>query len=276
MNAARSQLAALSGTAAGGFLFAVAKFLPFAGDALTRILGIIALLFLRMPPREVRPEPFSRLGREVATGLGWMWRRRPIRIIAFFAVGLNLFFAAYFVIIIVLAQARGVPSGTIGVMVAMMGVGGILGSMVAAYLYPRLSPYSSVIGVFWVLTFLAPLAIFIHNGYMMGALFAAMAFLAPTANTAIDTYQLLLTPDELRGRMSSVMDVFTGSAAVVGPAFGGFLMEVISGSRAILLCALGVAIVTVLGTISPTLRKFPRHATTKSLGTIDQDKEQRV
>ncbi len=275
MNAARSNLAALSGTAVSGFLLTIGRFVPFAVDVLTRIMAFVALLFLRLPPRKVQPEPLSRLGHEMASGLRWMWRHRPIRVIGLFAVGLNMFVAAYFIIIIVLAESRGVSFGEIGIMVAMMGVGGILGCLVAPYLYRRLSPYLSIIGVFWALTLLTPLAVFIDNGYVMGALFAAMAFLAPTANTAIDTYQLLLTPDELRGRMSGVMGVLIGSAAVAGPALGGFLMEVIPDNQAVLLCAAGIGVVTVLGTISPTLRRFPRHAPAEIEATV-QEHEQRV
>ncbi|MCA1673926.1 MAG: MFS transporter, partial [Actinobacteria bacterium] len=181
---------------------------------------------------------------------------------------------AYFIIIIVLAEARGVSSGEIGIMVAMMGGGGVLGALVAPYLYQRLSPYLAIIAVFWALTVLTPLAIFVNNGYVMGVLFAAMAFLVPTANTTVDTYQLLLTPDELRGRMGSVMGVLIGSAAVVGPALGGFLMEVISDNQAVLLCAAGMGVITALGTISPTLRGFSRHATTKEVEAAAQEHEQ--
>ena len=152
-------------------------------------------------------------------------------------------------------------AGEIGIMAGMMGVGGILGSLVAPRLYQRLSPYMAIISVFWALTLLTPLAIFIENGYLMGILLAVMALMAPTANTAINTYQLLLTPDELRGRMSSVMGVLVGSAAIAGPALGGLLMEVIPSNQAILLCAAGLGVVTVLGTISPTIRRFPRDAT---------------
>ncbi len=275
MNEARGYLGSLSGTAVGGFLFTMGAFVPFAVDVLTRVMGFFALLFLRIPPRDVRPEPLSRLGHEVASGVRWMWRHRPVRVMALFAVGLNMFFLAYFIIIIVLARVRGVSSGEIGVMAAMMGVGGILGALFAPYLYKKLNTYLSIIGVFWAVTLLAPLAVFISNGYLMGILFAAMAFLAPTANTTIVTYQLLLTPDELRGRMSSVNGVVIGFAAVVGPAFGGFLMEVVSGNQAVLLCAAGIGVVTVLGTISPTLRKFPRHAAAEEPAATLQEYEQR-
>lgn len=260
LNSARTNLAQLSGTAVGGFLFGIGRFVPFVVDALTHVISFFALMFFRVPPREIQSEKQERhLGREIAAGLRWVWQHRPIRVISLCAVGLNLFFTAYFIVIIVLAEARGVPSGEIGVMAAMLGVGGILGSLVAPYLHRTLSPYQSIIGVFWALTLLTPLAVFISNGYLMGALFAAMAFLLPTANTTIDTYQLLLTPDELRGRLGGVMGVVVGGAGAAGPALGGLLAEVLSATEAVLLCAAGIGIVTVLSALSPTLRKFPRH-----------------
>jgi MFS family permease len=99
------------------------------------------------------------------------------------------------------------------------------------------------------------------SGYVLGALFAAMAVLPPTANTTILTQQLLLTPDHLRGRLSSVIGLAGGVAAAVGPVLGGALMHVASGTAAVLLCAAGVAAVTVVVTASPTLRRFPRGRT---------------
>ncbi|MCA1707379.1 MAG: MFS transporter, partial [Actinobacteria bacterium] len=78
LNAARSHLGDLAGTAVGGFLFAIGRSVPFAVDVLTRTMGFLALLFLRVPPREVRPKPLSRIGHEMAVGLHWMWRHRPL------------------------------------------------------------------------------------------------------------------------------------------------------------------------------------------------------
>ncbi len=276
MNSARSHLGQLSGTAAGGFLFAIARFVPFAVDVLTHTIAFFLLLFLRMPPRKVRVEPAGHLGREMVVGFRWMWYHRPIRVIGLFAVVLNLFFAAYFIVIIVVAQGRGVPSGEIGIMAAMFGVGGILGALSAPYLQRMMSPYLSIIAVFWALTALTPLALLASNGYLMGVLFGGMAFLVPTANTTIDTYQLLLTPDEMRGRMSAVMGVTTGIAGVVGPALGGLLLEVISGSNTVLLCAAGIGAVTLFATISPTLRGFPRHGAVEVLPVTEREGEKRV
>ncbi|CAM3627202.1 MFS transporter [Kibdelosporangium persicum] len=257
MNTARGYVGQLSGTALGGVLFALRRWVPFAVEAVAHVAAFFMLLFLRLPAQERKPAPAGSFHREVLEGMRWVWRQRLIRMIAVCAIGLNFFFQAFYLMVIALAQQRGVPAGEIGVMAAMFGGGGILGALVAPYLHRRVRPHVSIVAVFWALAVLIPMAIFAGNGYVMGALFAAMAFLAPTANTTITTYQLLLTPDELRGRLSSVMSVTLGVAAIAGPAVGGVLMEVLSGPQAILACALGVAILAVVATASPTMRRFP-------------------
>jgi hypothetical protein len=54
-----------------------------------------------------------------------------------------------------------------------------------------------------------------------------------------------------------VIGLATGVAATIGPVLGGVLMMVVSGGQAVLLCAVGMAIVTVFVTASRTLRRFP-------------------
>jgi predicted MFS family arabinose efflux permease len=260
MNAARTSVGQMSGTAVGGFLFALGRWLPFALDVLTHAVAFVALLFLRVSPRQVARKPVTHLGQEIVEGLRWVWRRHEVRVTTLCAVSLNLFFNAFYLVIIVLAQSRGTPAGEIGVMAAMLGAGGVLGALIAPRLCRALTPFLSIAGVFWALTALTPMAIVIDNGYLMGLLFAIMALLTPTANTTINTHQLLLTPDELRGRLSSVMNVVGGVAAALGPALGGVLVEFAPGNQALLTCAGGIALVTVLVTVNPTLRKYPRES----------------
>jgi MFS family permease len=260
LNTARASIGQMTGTALGGVLFAIGRVVPFLVDFVTHLLSFVTLAFLRLPPREVRPAPMHHIGKEIAEGLRWVWGQRHLRVTALCAVSLNFFFNAFYIVIIVLAEGKGVPAGQIGLMAAMLGVGGVLGSLVAPALHRALSPHVSITIVFWAVALLAPLTIFAHNGYVMGALFAGMAFLAPTANTTINTHQLLLTPDELRGRLMGVMGVFVGGAAALGPAAGGLLVEFVPGDTAVLWCATGMAAVALLVTVSPTLRRFPQSA----------------
>jgi MFS family permease len=260
LNAARSSIGQMAGTALGGVLFAIGRVVPFLVDTITHAISLVTLAFLRIPVRQVQPEPMRHIGREMAAGLRWVWGQRHIRVTALCAVSLNFFFNAFYIVIIVLAERRGVPAGEIGLMAAMLGVGGVLGALVAPALHRKLSPHVSIMAVFWLVTLLTPVTIFAHNGYLLGALFAGMAFLAPTANTTINTHQLLLTPDDLRGRLMGVMSVFVGGAAALGPAAGGLLIEFVSGEAAVLWCAAGMALISLLVTLSPALRRFPRHA----------------
>jgi MFS family permease len=264
LNSARASIGQLSGTALGGLLFAVGRWVPFLLDLVTHTAAFIGLLFLRLPQREVVRQPLNRLGREMTDGLRWVWRRREIRVTAVCAVALNLFFSAFYLVIIVLAQRAGVPAGEIGVMAAMLGAGGIIGALLAPYLLRVLTPYTAIAGVFWTLTVLTPLAAVVDGGYLLGLLFAGMALLAPTANTTIHTHQLLLAPDGLRGRLSGVMSVVTGTAAALGPALGGLLLELVPATTAVLVCAAGMAVVTLLVSVNPTLRSYP-HSRKESL-----------
>lgn len=255
MNGARSSMGQLAGTAAGGFLYAVARALPFAVDAATHVAGFVMLTALRVPPRTAARAPVRHLGREIAAGLRWAWAERQIRFTTGCVVVLNLFFTAFYIVVIVLAGSRGVPAGEIGVMAAMLGAGGILGAFAAPYLQRRLGPYLSVVAVFWAVTVLTPLTSLTGSGYVIGALFAGMALLAPTANTTIITRQLMLTPDDLRGRLSAVTGLAGGVAAALGPVLGGLLTTAVPGRAAVLICAAGLAVVTLFVTVSPVLRK---------------------
>jgi uncharacterized protein YbdZ (MbtH family)/MFS family permease len=258
MNAARTSLARLAGTGAGGFLYALGRVVPFAVDMVCHTLAFFALSGVRLPPPEVQRQPISQLHREMLTGLRWVWRQRLIRVTSLCAVVLNLFFSAFYIIVIVLARQRGIPAGQIGIMAAMLGAGGLVGALLAPSLTEKISPFASIASVFWILTVLSPAAVFLRNGYLLGALLFAMALLPPTANTTIISRQLLITPDGLRGRLSGALGLMAGGAGAVGPMLGGVLIGLVSGNEAVLICAAGMAAVTVLVTGNPTLRRVPR------------------
>lgn len=256
-NSARSSIGQMTGTALGGVLFGLTRWAPFLLDLVTHLVAFTTLLFVRAPARRAEPAPLRHLGHEITTGLRWLWQRREIRVTTACAVALNLFFAAYFLVVVVLAQRAGTPAGEIGVMAAMLGVGGVLGALLAPALHRRLTPHIAIAGVFWALAALSPLAVFVDSGYLLGVLFALMALLAPTANTTIVTHQLLLTPDELRGRLSGTLNVAVGAAAALGPVLGGLLAETTTPTTAVLVSAAGMTAAAVAVTVNPTLRHYP-------------------
>jgi predicted MFS family arabinose efflux permease len=259
-NSARSSVGQMAGTALGGVLFGLSRWAPFLLDLFTHVVAFVTLAFLRTPTRPASETPA--MGREIVEGLRFLWQRKEIRVTTFCAVTLNLFFAAYYLVVVVLASRQGIPAAEIGVMAAMLGVGGVVGALLAPWLLRRLTPHTAIAGVFWALAALCPLAVFITSGYLLGALFAAMALLAPTANTTIVTHQLLRTPDALRGRLSGTLNVAVGAAAATGPVLGGLLAQTTTPTTAVLLSTAGMAAAAVAVTVNPTLRHYPREEET--------------
>lgn len=255
MNAARSSLGTLSGNALGGALFSLRQWAPFGMQAITHLASFVLLLFLRVPAR--KPVVREAFRRELADGLRWLWHDRPMRAVTACAIGLNFLFQAFYLVVLALVTGRGAPATQIGLMAALLGVGGVLGALAAPRLCRALSPRAAIVVTMWTIAALMPLVAVVGNIYGVGAVLAGAAFLAPTASTAITTHQLLRTPEELRGRMAATVTVAIGLAAVAGPFTGGLLADTAGPTTAVLICAGGTALLAALSTAAPALRRFP-------------------
>ncbi|MGW5053660.1 MFS transporter [Actinokineospora sp. NPDC004072] len=253
MNAARGSLGMLAGNAAGGVLYALRQWAPFGTQALAHAASFVLLLFLRVPARQ--PTTRAPFRRELAAGLRFVWQNRTMRAVTGCVVGLNFLFQAFYLVTLALVVRAGAPPAEVGLMAALLGAGGVVGALAAPRLCRVLAPRMAVVGTMWAIAGLMPLVSLIDNTYAIGGLLAAAAFLAPTASTAITTYQLLNTPDELRGRMAATVTVALGLAAVTGPATGGLLADTTTPATAALLCAAATAVLALAAT--PALRGFP-------------------
>lgn len=254
VNTARMHMGQLVGTSGGGFLFALGRAVPFLADAVAHLVALIAVSFVKLPKRGPSRTPMSRLHRDIVAGFAFLWRQRFLRTSTLILLGLNFFFQSLFLVVIVTAERGGTPSEQIGVMAAMFGGGGLLGALVAPRVYRLLEPHQAIIAITWILAALVPLMAAVEGVMLWGLLLAGMAFLAPSAYTVIGTRQILVTPDGMRGRLSSVTNLFNGVAQAAGAAVGGALSQWLTGSQAMICCALGLALMAVIASTSRPLR----------------------
>ncbi|MFB9907695.1 MFS transporter [Allokutzneria oryzae] len=254
LNSARGSLGQLGGNAVGGVLFELGRVFPFLLNAVLQAVSCVALLFLRLPPSR---KPVRRgFAAELGEGVRWVLGHAVIRLISACAVLLNLSFGAVYLIVLLSAQGRGTPESEIGLLGVLLGIGGLLGALAAPRLLRLVSPYLSITGVIWGFVIVAPLLAFSPSLPVTGGLLAVAAFLAPTANTAIVTYQMLLTPEELRGRVGGAMGLLDSVGGALGSLVGGVLMELVGGRAALLACAGLLVVPALLAAFSPTLRAF--------------------
>lgn len=264
-NEARTYIAGLIGPAVGGFLFSVSRVVPFLVDAISYLVSFVTLLFLRLPRgRAQTADPMADEEDEgedeggLLDGFRWVLANRVIRATLVWVVLSNLMFNALNIIILAVAAGADVGAGEIGLMMACFSAGGLLGAAVAARLHAALGPAVIVIGFSWVAAALTAVMVLVPQGIMLGVVLGVVAFFAPVANTSINTYQMLVTPDEYRGRLSSLVGLCGGAAGALGPVVGGVLMSVASGSTGVLICSACLTAVAVGATLSPALQRFPK------------------
>ncbi|MER7159455.1 MFS transporter, partial [Streptomyces lydicus] len=201
-------------------------------------------------------------GRDIAAGFRWVLGQPVIRTTMAWMMVTNLVFSALLIVLLALSGEDRVGPGELGLTMACFGAGGLLGGLFAARLHAVARPPVILLGFTWTAALGAALMAVVPTGLPQGALLAVMAFFAPLANTTVLTYQLTVTPDALRGRMSGVAGFCSGGAGVAGPALGGALTGLAGGGTAgVLLCAGCLVLVALAATASPTLRRFPAPGT---------------
>ncbi|OZM73590.1 MFS transporter [Amycolatopsis antarctica] len=256
-NSARYHVATVVGPGLGGVLLSAGRMFPFAANAIGYLVSFVALLFLRAPEQPARTGKGTSVAREMTDGLRWILRHPRVRSTLVLAAVFNLIFSALLFVAIASSQRAGVDPGEIGLIGVLLGAGGILGAIAAPRLRTAVPPYLALVALLWLSAALVPLLAIVPVGVWLGVVLGGIAFLAPTATTIVSTYQMLITPDELRGRLAGAIGVFMGVAGALGPLAGGVLVE--SGGRgpAVYGCAAAMVVLAIAVTASPTMRTFP-------------------
>ncbi|MGD9997909.1 MAG: MFS transporter [Ilumatobacteraceae bacterium] len=212
------------GTPLGSVLFATALFLPFGVEAATFAIAAALVLPIRgnFNPNEAPRHESASMYAEVRTGLRWLWRHPLLRTVAI-SLGLsNLAFQMPQAVFVLFAQDElGVGEKGFGLLLAVMGVGavvgGILGDRIVARLGQAASIYTAL--VTWVLTLVAvgafPVAWFV-------AIAVSIESMAATVwNVVMVSLRQQIIPAHLFGRVNSVYRWFGWGTLPIGSVLGG-------------------------------------------------------
>ena len=268
---ARDQFSAgstvLTGPALGTALFAIARLLPFAADAISYAFSAISLWFIRTPFQEDRSAPQKQLWHEIREGMHWLWEHPILRRMAGVVSSAALLQSGQILIVIVAAQRQHLPSALIGVIFTIGGIGSLLGSFVSGSINRRFA-FGRIIGVSigaWAIG---------YAGYALGAIVAfptlfhlpsVLLVLGGTTaiisialsifNVASFSYRVSLIPDELQGRVNSVFRLIGWGTIPVGQVIVGALLQNIGPAPTAILIALGLAVLTLVVMVTPALQR---------------------
>ncbi|MFE9450992.1 MFS transporter [Streptomyces sp. NPDC006739] len=263
-NEARAYGTSLAGPPLGGLLFGLGRALPFAGNALSFLLSLVAVLCIRRPlqePREaaVRSEGDGHGeggGGGGLQGLRFVLREPFLRALLVIAAPLNMAFTGMIFAMTLSLRRSGVPPYLIGLAGTIFGLGGFLGALAAPALQRWLRLPTLIVLICWTAAALMAVSTAFSGSIVSAVPLAAAVFLGPTANASLFGYQAAVTPDRLQGRVVSVLLLAATSAAALAPALAGFLLARFGGGTGMLVFPLLVTAAAVAATCSRGIRSM--------------------
>jgi MFS family permease len=254
LNEARTRAAGLLGQPLGGLLFGLGRVVPFAFDAVSYLASVVTLSLIRAEFQTAAGERERHFRREIAEGFAWL-RDHRFFLDSTISVSLgNLVVRANQLLVIVLATQNGLPAALVGVMLATAGLGGVLGSLIAPRIEHAFSPRDVVIyaSIAWAVLF--PLFTGTTNPYIFGFAWGASALVGAIWNVVLGSYQLSVLPDDLRGRVSSIGNLFAYGAITVGSLVSGALISLAGTEGATWILRIAIVAVAVVTVCDPYIR----------------------
>jgi predicted MFS family arabinose efflux permease len=254
-NEARERGATMLGTPLGGILFGLGRAVPFVLDALSYLVSLVTLLFIRkdFQARRTAERP------HLLAGVTWLWHNAFLRTATFLVAGSNLVFRAMFLVVVVMAGEKGASPAEIGVLFGVAGAAGLLGSLAASWCRRTLSLRTTVIGANWLWALLMAVIVTTDNYYVLGLAYAGMWFVGPLWNVAVASYQLEITPDHLQGRVLGAVSTLAFGAVPLGSLAGGYLLDALGPRAAALVLTGWMVALAAAATFSRAVRKTRRH-----------------
>jgi MFS family permease len=253
LNTSRAQLPGLIGPPLGGALLSVSRALPFVADAISYVVSLIAVLFIRTPLRD--PPSEHEDTRSIFDGIRWLWRRPFLRALLVW-MGLGaLAFGGIGLVILVLARNRGASSLELGVMFAIMAVGSVAGALATPRLIKRFAGRTLVVALAWTLAVSMFLLLPAHSPYLIGLLGAMANFLAPAVGAVLFSTIATDAPDHLQGRTTAGAIQISSMPAPLAPLVAGLLLGALGATHTVIVYGVFLVALAILATLSRGLRE---------------------
>ncbi len=208
----------------GAFLFGAAAALPFYANAVS---FIVAALLIGLIPRSYGTPRFTtteNVRDSISEGIRFLLESRVLRTLSFMAGITNIFLMAVVATFVLFAQdILEVMDAGYGVMLGALGLGGLAGALLAPWVSTRLGPGTTIQATVVLQTVLIVLFGLNSNKWVAGGVLTVWGSLVTAWNVIAVTLRQSLTPDRLRGRVSSASRLIAWGAQPFGALLGGAL-----------------------------------------------------
>ncbi|RSN29155.1 MFS transporter [Amycolatopsis sp. WAC 04169] len=248
-NEARGQAAGLIGQPAGTLFYSMTRWAPFGFTAVAHLISLITLLFIR---KDLQEKPSHgrkplRMFTRVKEGFVFVWAQTYLRRALGIVAASNILFQVLSLGLIVIVKQNGGSPATVGFIIAVNGIGGMLGALSSNFYLKRVGIRRIIMSVNISWALLMPLIAFARHPIALAAIYSTIIYGAGVANVAGMVYQVKTTPDAMQGRVGSIATLLTSGANSLGALLAGFLLDAFSSRTAILLVG---GVMTLLAALS--------------------------
>ncbi len=241
----------LIGPVLGGFLFGIDRILPFTVDAISYFISAVLLIGMTVRPPE--PTAGGKRDNRVLAGLHWLRGQPQLLWVLGFAGAINLIGSALEIGLVISLRGQGQNGSSIGVVMACLGAGSIVGALCAPRLIALLpaGPLFLVTGLIWAIG-LAGLALQPPLLVVCAILLVLLLF-TPSGVILLSKAVMVSCPREILGRVNTAIGTSLMGLATVGPLLISLLIARFGVGHAWAVLSIGTLVI-LLATGRPLLR----------------------
>lgn len=208
----------------GAAVFVIGAALPFGINAAMFLLGAAVLSTLRYRPPHADAVERRPLRQEIGEGLRWLWRHELLRALAVVLCLMNVaFFAPSAILVLYAKEHLGLPEIGFGLLLAVMAVGGLIGTAVAARAQQRFGDGTLLRAGMVIETATHFGLALAADVWGAGATLLVFGIQASIWGVVVMSVRQRVIPDRLRGRVGSVYFLLVIGGASIGSLAGGLI-----------------------------------------------------
>lgn len=257
---ASAQVSSAVGAPAGAVLFAAAAAVPFGIHATcfaTAALLVAVLPGDFRPQRATGPAPRTRVRREIADGVRWLYRQRILRTLCLASAVANMVMVGLTAVLVLYTRSElHLPDLYYGLFVAAFALGGLIGAASTPRLVARFRPPNLLFATMACSAVLVGATGAVSSGLAAGLLLAGYGAMSLSWNVIAVSLRQNMVPDRLLGRVSMTYQMVVAGASALGAAASGVLGHAY-GLRAPFAGGAALLLITAVAT-APAIRAILR------------------
>jgi MFS family permease len=246
----------VGGSLVSGVLYSIGAVLPFLANAVSFAVSVLSLGFIRGNFQTAREETTRQsLYRAISEGFTWLWKQPVLRFLTIIDGADSLRYGAGYLVILVLAKELHASAGEIGAIFTAAAVGALGGNLVSNRVRKMLSFGMIAVSMFWLEALVFPFYALAPNILVMAFIAIAEEFIAPIYTVTLNTYRQIATPDAMRGRTASTVQLVTQGAQSLGAIVGGILVQSVGARWSALILGAWLIMLAITTTLNKHVRR---------------------